>query len=308
MMSSVVHDAYKIAKIWTFFCMLTFCMLAFVGSILTQKSSYMEMDALGMWILSCLAIIYLSRKETGTITKNQKYLFIFIGLLMCLISFISIPLGLSNPPYSIGELSLLISGIGVIIFALLRFRSLILPVSIPFIAVMGYGGYEAYVRNQDWITAPLIPLITTISFSLLNLLGINTVTKGNIISFMSLTGSPIYLSIVSDCTGIWSLGTFTVAVIIVLSSFPQSISKKSLLLIAIGYLGTFIANITRILTIALAGYFFGPVGVLENVHVHIGWIVFSVWMIIFWYYYFTRQVGISFFKKGIPKDSGNNNN
>jgi exosortase/archaeosortase family protein len=303
MISSVVRDINKIAKIWTFFCILTL-----FSFILTQKSSYMEIDAFGMWILSCLAIIYLSRKETGTVTKNQKCLFIFIGLLMCLFSFISIPLGLSNSPYSIGELSLLISGIGVIIFTLFGFRSLILPVSIPFIAVMGYGVYEAFLRNQDWITAPLIPFITNITIILLNFLGISSVTNGNIISFMSQTGSPIYLSIVSDCTGIWSLGTFTVAVIIVLSSFPASITKKSLLLIAIGYLGTFIANITRILMIALTGYFFGPVGVLENVHVHIGWIVFSLWMIIFWYYYFTRQLGISFFKKGIPKDSGNNNN
>jgi exosortase/archaeosortase family protein len=303
MISSVVYDIQKIAKIWTIFCILVL-----FSFILTQKSSYMEIDAFGMWVLSCLAIIYLSRKETGTITKNQKRFYIFIGILMCLLSFISIPLGISNTPYSIGELSLLISGIGVILFAFLGFRSLVLPVSIPFIAVMGYGVYEIFLRNEAWITAPLIPLITTISFTLLNLLGINTVTNGNIISFISQTGSPIYLSIVSDCTGIWSLGTFTVAVIIVLSSFPASITKKSLLLIAIGYLGTFIANITRILLIALAGYFFGPAGLIENVHVHIGWIVFSLWMIIFWYYYFTRQVGISFFKKGIPKDSGNNNN
>jgi exosortase/archaeosortase family protein len=296
-------DAHKTAKIWTFFCILT---LAFF--ILIQKSSYMEFDAFGMWVLSCLAIIYLSRKKTGTFSQNQQWIIIFIGLAICILSFFSISLGLTNAPYSIGEISLLLSGIGVIIFARLNFRSLVLPVSVPFIAVMGFGVYELFVRNQDWITAPLIPFITNITIILLNLLGISSVTNGNIISFMSQTGSPIYLSIVSDCTGIWSLGTFTVAVIIVFSSFPESITKKSILLIAIGYLGTFIANITRILMIALAGYFFGPVGVLENVHVHIGWIVFSLWMIIFWYYYFTRQLGISFFKKGIPKDSGNNNN
>jgi exosortase/archaeosortase family protein len=107
----------------------------------------------------------------------------------------------------------------------------------------------------------------------------------------------IYLSIVSDCTGIWSLGTFTVATIVVLSSFPESISKRSLGLIAIGYIGTFCANILRILLIALSGYIYGPKGVIEEMHVHIGWICFSIWMIIFWYYFFTRQLGISFFKK-----------
>jgi exosortase/archaeosortase family protein len=303
MIPTAAQDAYKIAKIWSFVCILTFVLF-----ILTQKSSYMEIDAFGMWVLSCLGIIYLSRKESGTITTNQKRLFILIGILMCLFSFLSIPLGLSNTPYSIGELSLLISGIGVIVFTILSFRSFILPVSIPFIAVMGYSGYEAFVRNQDWITAPLIPFITQITITLLNSIGISSVANGNLISFMSLTGSPIYLSIVSDCTGIWSLGTFTVAVIIVLSSFPESITKKSMILIAIGYLGTFIANITRILMIALAGYFYGPVGVLENVHVHIGWIVFSLWMIIFWYYFFTRQLGISIFKKGKQQDTGNNNN
>jgi exosortase/archaeosortase family protein len=286
------QEPYKIAKIWTVLCILTLGIFIF-----TQKSSYMEIDAFGMWVLSCLAILILSRKETGTISERQKSIFIGTGLLMCLFSFISIPLGLSNSPYSIGELSLVISGIGVIIFTLLGFRSLIFPVSIPFIAVIGYGGYEAFVRNQEWITAPLIPIITNITNNLLNFLGISAVANGNIISFMSQTGSPIYLSIVSDCTGIWSLGTFTIAVIIVFSSFPASITKKSLFLIAIGYFGTFLTNITRILMIALAGYFFGPMGVMENVHVHIGWTVFSLWMIIFWYYFFTRQLGISILRK-----------
>jgi exosortase/archaeosortase family protein len=284
------RDAYKISKIWTLFCFLT------LGAfILTQKNSYMEFDAFGMWVLSCLVILYLSRKKPEQFSVNQQRIILIIGILMCIFSFISIPLGITNPPYSIGEISLLLSGIGVIVFSLLNFRSLVLPVSIPFIAVIGFGLYELFIRNEDWITAPLIPFVTTFTITLLNLLGINSVTNGNIISFISLTGDPIYLSIVSDCTGIWSLGTFTVSVIIVLSSFPKSINKKGIVLIGIGYLGTFCANILRILIISLSGYYFGPTGVIEQVHVHIGWIIFSLWLIIFWYYYFTRQIGISFF-------------
>jgi exosortase len=302
MILSAAHDSYKIAKIWTFFCILT---LIFI--IATQKSSYFEMDAFGMWILSFLAIIYLSRKNTGQFSGTQQRIIILIGILMCILSFTSIPLGITHPPYSIGEFSLLLSGIGVLVFGLFNFRSLVLPVSIPFIAVMCFGVYELFIRNQDWITAPIIPFIIILTISLLNLFGISAVSNGNVISFMSQAGGIIYLSIVSDCSGIWSLGTFTIAVIIVLSSFPQSISKKSMLLIGIGYLGTFCANIIRILAISLSGYYFGPSGVIEQVHVHIGWVVFSLWMIIFWYYYFTRQVGISFFKKEITNDSGNNN-
>jgi exosortase/archaeosortase family protein len=284
------RDAYKFAKIWTFFCFLTL-----IGFILTQKSSYMEIDAFGMWILSCLVILYLARKKTDQFSINQQRIILFIGIVMCIFSFISIPLGITNPPYTIGELSLLLSGIGVLVFGLLNFRSLVLPVSIPFIAVIGFGLYELFIRNEDWITAPIIPYIVILTINLLNLFGISALADSNLISFMSQTGDPVYLSIVSDCTGIWSLGTFTVTVIIVLSSFPQSISKKSLLLIGIGYLGTFCANIVRILIISLSGYYFGPAGIIEQVHVHIGWIVFSLWLIIFWYYYFTRQIGISFF-------------
>jgi exosortase len=296
------RDAYKIAKIWTFFCIVTL-----IGFILTQKSSYFEIDAFGMWVLSCLVILYLSRKKTDQFSDNQQRIIILIGILMCIFSFISIPLGISNPPYSIGEISLLLSGIGVIVFGLFNFRSLVLPVSIPFIAVVGFGLYELFIRNEEWITAPLIPFIVTLTIGMLNLLGINAAADRNIISFISMTGDPVYLAIVSDCTGIWSLGTFTVSVIIVLSSFPKSISKKSLLIIGIGYLGTFCANILRILIISLIGYFFGPAGIIEQVHVHTGWVVFSLWLVIFWYYYFTRQVGISFFpKKGKTQDSEDN--
>ena len=284
------QNAFKIAKIWTFFCLLTLvaCILFF------QKSSYMEIDALGIWILSCLAILYLSRNATGKFSNSQQRFIIFTGILMCLMGIVSIPLGLTNPPYTIGEVSLLLSGIGVIVFGLLNFRSLVVPVSVPFVAVVGYGVYEIFVRNQEWITAPLIPYIVFITTSMLGLLGIKAIAQGNIISFLSHSGAPIYLAIVSDCTGIWSLGTFSIAVIIVLSSFPESITRKSILLIGIGYIGTFCANILRILLISLSGYFFGPTGIIEQVHIHIGWICFSLWMIIFWYYYFTRQIGISF--------------
>ena len=293
-------DAIKIATIWTFFCIVSL-----VAYVLTQKSSYMEMDAFGMWVLSCLVILYLARKKTGQFSKIQQQIIVLIGILMCIFSFISIPTGITNPPWGIGEFSLLLSGIGVILFGLLNFRTLVLPASIPFIAVIGFGVYELFIRNEVWITAPLIPFIVILTIWLLHLFGIPSVVDDNIISFISKTGDPVYLAIVSDCTGIWSLGTFTISVIIVLSSFPQSISRKSMIIIGIGYIGTFCANVIRILVISLSGYYFGPKGVIEQVHVHIGWIVFSLWMIIFWYYYFTRQIGISFFKKS-DRNSENN--
>jgi exosortase len=285
-------DAYSAAKIWGFVS-ISLCLIL----ILFFPSGYMELDGLAVWILSCLVIIYISRKQSPDLPDRQKKIIIFVGLLMCLTSLASIPLGITHPPFSIGEFILLISGIGVIFFALLGFRALIFPISIPFFAVIGFGLYELFLRNQDWLTAPLIPFIVALTVSILSIMGIHSTANGSLITFISQTGDPIYLSIVSDCTGIISLGTFTIATLIVLINFPKSITKKALFLIGIGYLGTFCSNLLRIVVIALCGYMFGPTGIIENVHVHIGWIIFSVWMVVFWYYFFSRQIGIRFFRK-----------
>src|SRR4030042_2595531 len=129
-----VRDAYQSAKIWTVFC---FLMLG--GFVFSQKNSYMEVDALGIWVLTCLIMLYLSRKKPDRFSDNQQRMVLLMGMLMCIFSFVSIPLGFTNPPYYIGELSLLLAGIGVLVFWLLHFRSLVLPVSIPFIAVVGFA-------------------------------------------------------------------------------------------------------------------------------------------------------------------------
>jgi len=288
-----VPDAFTVVKIWTAFVILSMSIfLVVIGK------TYYTFDAFGIWILCCIALIYLSRKKIEYLDEKQKIIVIAIGFLICVLSFISIPLGISNPPYSLGEYSVLLSGIGLILFGLLKMRSLVFPVIIPFLAIMGYNFYKLFLKYIDQLTAPLVPFTTSLTTTILNGIGIQTTTNGNIITFLSQQGDSISLAIVGECTGIVSLGTFTIALIIVLTTFPQSITRKSVVLITIGYIGTYCTNIARIVLIALSGYFFGPQGVIEQVHVHIGWILFSTWMIIFWYYYFTRQIGVSFFKKG----------
>jgi len=289
-----VPDPFTIAKIWILFVILSLAVF-----LLVVTKTYYTFDAFGIWLLSCVALIYLSRKKIEYLKEKQNIIVITIGLFICVLSFISIPLGISEPPYSIGEYSVLLSGMGLVLFGLLKMRSLILPVIIPFIAIMGYDGYKIFLNYIDLLTEPLIPFTIWLSTSLLNDIGLHTVTNGNIITFLSQHGDQISLAIIGECTGIVSLGTFSIALIIVVTTFPQSITRKSLGLIAIGYLGTYGVNISRIVLIALSGFFFGPTGVMEQVHVHIGWILFSSWMIIFWYYYFTRQVGVAFFNKNL---------
>jgi exosortase/archaeosortase family protein len=287
-----VPNPTTIAKLWTVFVVIT---LGFF--LLVIEKTYYSFDAFGIWIFSCLALIYLSSQKNEYLEVKRKLIVIAIGFSICIWSFISIPLGISNPPYSIGEYSVLLSGIGLILFGQLKMRKLLFPVLIPFIAITGYEMYHLFMRYIDIMTAPLIPFTLSLTTNLLGVIGLRYTTYDNIITFISQNGDPISIAIVGECTGIISLGTFTIALIIVLTAFPKSITKKSLGIIAFGYIGTYCANISRIVLIVMSGYFFGPSGVIEQVHVHIGWILFSSWMIIFWYYFFTRHLGFSIFKE-----------
>lgn len=278
----------KIAFFWTVFVFISIFFF-----FLFTISSYQKIDAVFIWILSCIGILYLSQKPDIPLYDADGKKVIILGIVVTIFSFVNIPLGFGNPPYSIGDFSIFLAGIGLILVGLFRIRSYILPLALPLIAVIGFQIYDHFLRNEDLIVAPLIPPVVFVTQFLLNSVGIPAQTAGNLIWYNSLQGAPITISIVSDCTGIWSLGTFTIASLIVITSFPQSKSLKGFFLILIGYCGTYVANLMRVFIIALSGYFFGPVGVIEQTHVHIGWIVFTLWMGIFWYYFFTRFLGLS---------------
>ncbi|EHQ34336.1 exosortase/archaeosortase family protein [Methanoplanus limicola] len=287
-----VNSPAVIALIWIILIIILLSVY-----FITTPSSYSKMDALLIWILSCISLLYLSTKDQICFNKKDKIFAILAGTGVCIFSFLNIPLGLGNPPYSIGEFSILLSGAGIILFGIAGYKKLILPVLFPLIAVLGFEGYEIFLRNQDWLIGPLIPPTVMLSSGIMNIAGLNPTVSGNTISYLSVSGETINLAIVYDCTGIWSLGTFTVASLIVLSTFPESINLRSVCFVSIGYIGTYAANIGRIFLISLSGYIYGPVGVIEQVHVHIGWVLFTIWMIIFWYIYFKHFIDLKFLNK-----------
>lgn len=282
----------KAAKIWI---IVTVCVLA--AYFLFTSLSYSKVDAISIWVLTCISMIYFSHKPQKMLDQRGQIIVILAGIGISIFSFLNIPLGLGNPPFSIGELSLLLAGVSIMLFGFLAFKTLLLPLLFPIIAVLGFELYELFIRHEDWLIAPLIPPTISLTTGLIRLMGIEPEVHGNIISFLSLSGETIRLAVVSDCTGIWSLGTFTVASIIVLSTFPEAISKRGTLLILVGYIGTYASNIGRIAIISLSGYLYGPDGVIEQVHVHTGWILFTLWMVVFWYYFFTRHLGFTFGRK-----------
>ena len=273
----------------------------FLGLLLSfvfSAMSYFKIDALSIWIFSCIIIFYQSHKPIQSLSPEWGRNVIILGLLLCVFSVLNIPLGFGNPPYSIGDFSILLSGVGLILFGLYRIKSYLFPVAIPFIAVVGFQFYDLFLVHEQTLSAPLLPFTIFLTTIILSILGIPAVIKGDIVYFMSKTGDPIYLQITPECTGIWSMGTFTIMAVLVLFSFPEALKKRgTFLLIGIGYLGTYIGNALRIGAIAMSGYLYGPTGAIEKTHLHFGWIFFLCWMVVFWYYFFTRILGISFYKK-----------
>ncbi|HVP24374.1 MAG TPA: exosortase/archaeosortase family protein [Methanomicrobiales archaeon] len=265
--------------------------------LLFTPETYMKIDAIFIWVLTCLVLLYFSTRKITRLTPGRKILVIGAGFLLCLLSILRIPLGVGHTLYSMGDFTVFLSGLGLILFGALGFGSFVMPLLLPLVAVEGFQVYDLFIRHIDWLTAPLVAVDIGIVSSLLHLTGIPVGIQGQVISFVSSTGLPVYLSIEGDCTGLWSLGTFTMAVIIVAVSFPRAFDLRGILYILLGFLGTYAANILRIYVIILTGYYYGLSNVMEHTHIHIGWLIFTAWMVFFWYLFFVRHVGISFTSK-----------
>jgi len=278
---------YLTAKIW-----FSVVMVILVAWFLIFPKSLMSHMALFIWLISGIAVLYRAKKlgETG-MSANYKKFIVIIGIFICILSFIFIPVGLGNPPYSIAELSILLVGISFIIFAFFEFKPLLLPCSFPLIAVLGYQVFGLFDENIEVIADPMIPPVVIITVFVLNLLGIGASSFDNTLTFLTRDGAVMNIPVVADCTGIWSLGAFTVSLLVVLCIFPKKmLSGKGLVWMVIGYAGVYTANLVRVVLICLSGYFYGHSGVTQMMHVELGWVAFSVWMMLFWYLFFSRYL------------------
>jgi hypothetical protein len=64
-------------------------------------------------------ILYLSKREVKVLSSHRRSLVIAAGILICLLSFLRIPLGFGHPSYSIGDFSVFLSGLGLVMFGIL---------------------------------------------------------------------------------------------------------------------------------------------------------------------------------------------
>ncbi|MFH1721053.1 MAG: archaeosortase/exosortase family protein [Candidatus Altiarchaeota archaeon] len=259
-------------------------LLVLLGVILFGSPSRLGHLVVFLWILAGGAVFYRSRFEERGFHSGlvQKIVFL-VGALAIIYSLISIPLGLSNPPISSDELAVLFSGIALVVFSVKGWSRLALPAAVPLIVVFGY---QLVGDRPELVTDPLVPFTAKVSVTLINLIGISANLANNIISYDAVNGDLIRLSIIPACTGVWSMSAYLVAVLMMLVIFPH-IGRKGYMLFLAGIVGTWISNLGRVLLITLSGYFYGRGGLLQIVHIHAGWIAFSIWMLVFWYVFFS---------------------
>jgi len=248
--------------------------------------------AVFIWFFTGLIVLYLVKKKDfgKTLRAWEKYAAIVLGIFFCILSFFFVQLGLGNPPYSIDDLSILVSGLTLIFFSILGFRRLLFASAIPLVAVISFQVYDKVRLALETLAEPLIPPVVSISVFFLNLLGVDAFAEGNRIMFTTIEEKLIGVPIVFDCTGVESMGTFLLASAVVFYIFRDMKMRKKMLFLGIGIIGTYTANILRVVLICLSGYYYGTQGLIQTVHVHAGWILFSVWMLIFWYAFFVSYM------------------
>ncbi len=274
-----------------------FSSIALVAWFIYLPESLLSDMVLFIWAISGAVVLYNARKkQSRPMAPNERYAALLIGVGIILLSFINNIFGLLgiqetfwNPPYSLGEFSILLTGASILFYTSLGNRNLLLPAAFPAFTEIVYQLYSIYLRSIDVFAESLTGPSAYLSTAVLNLLGIKaSLAPDYVIRFLSRAGELVQIRIVSDCSGIWSLSAFAASVLIVSMAFPQMLSKKGLVYLSIGLVGTYASNILRVVAICASAYMYGESGLAESVHLHAGWIAFSGWMLIYWYFVFSR--------------------
>jgi archaeosortase C (PEF-CTERM variant) len=103
-------------------------------------------------------------------------------------------------------------------------------------------------------------------------------------------GFPIPLSISLSCSGLYSVAIFVSAFIAFVAVEYRKFDGKVAILLGLGILLAWIANIIRMTIIVLVGYYKGAAAMVWT-HNNIGELIFMAWVALFWWFMF-RYFGV----------------
>jgi exosortase/archaeosortase family protein len=173
-------------------------------------------------------------------------------------------------------------------FVLLFFLFLDLLLVVPLLAArVVTHSIDASVDVYSWTA------LAPETGALLALLGVpNSVHAVAGFTAPGLTFTPIHsnvaatLVITTSCSGIYSFGIFAAAYIAFLLTEYAHPSRRLWLVLGLGFLASYAANLLRMVVIVLVGYFTDTAASdLQNLllaHSYAGWIIFLAWLALFW--------------------------
>jgi exosortase/archaeosortase family protein len=195
-------------------------------------------------------------------------------------------------------------------FALIFFLVLDLVLVAPLLVMrLITRNVDASVDVYSWTS--LAPELS----SILSLLGVaNSVHAVAGFTAPGLTFTPVKMSvpvtlvISTSCSGIYSFGIFASAYAAYLMTEYTRPSRRLWLVMVLGFVASYIANLLRMVVIVLVGYYTDSVqSDLQNLllaHSYAGWIIFLAWLALFWGALFkflpseTRTIEVSTTSKG----------
>src|SRR3989449_58337 len=155
------------------------------------------------------------------------------------------------------------------------------------IARVYYADLEKSVDVYSWIA--LAPQTS----ALLTLLGVSNqlhAVAGSTAPGLTFTpehlGVQVTIVITTACSGIYSFGIFASAFVAFILTEYKKLSRRIWLLLALGLLTAYIANVLRMAIIVLVGYYTDTAETdLQNLliaHSYAGWLIFLGWIALFW--------------------------
>ena len=99
-------------------------------------------------------------------------------------------------------------------------------------------------------------------------------------------GAQVTIVITTACSGIYSFGIFASAFVAFILTEYTDVSRRVWLMLGLGLLAAYIANILRMVVIVLVGYYTDSAETdLQNMlvaHSYAGWLIFLLWISLFW--------------------------
>jgi len=262
----------------------------FANSALQFDYDTLKQDGFYFWAVLALCVLWVYIKRTDILeaarsevdTKWLIFSFILVGASLALLYFVAAPLD-----------SLPVTLFAIFFVVVAQFSFFFGKASkIPLMLLGLFGiaiGFPVLLENSG---AAWFPRATAVlSISTLQLFGLPVTLNGVTVTLNSLLGYDIVTKIDPRCAGSDSLAIFlAVFGLMLIDRKPQN--KVLVGLLIFGLIGTYLQNFVRLLSLFVAGYYYGA-NALWAVHDYASYVLFPVWFLGFAFVYirYSRKPG-----------------